>query len=108
MKIPTALSEEQKQIVLEFARLERDTPGTVNGIHPSEQGKTRRSRAETREEETRATQEESADSEEKEGFFQRWKKKLLGRLVSREIFMQMSLAFFAPSDPYHSVMSWYF
>ena len=86
VKIPTALTEEQKQIVLEFARLERDTPGTVNGIHPSEQGKTRRSRAETREEGTRAAQEETVDTEEKEGFFQRWKKKLLGRFVDREVF----------------------
>ena len=82
MKIPTALTEEQKEIVLEFARLERDTPGTVNGIHPSEQGKTKRSKKETEEKADRYASPPQSDdvSEEKEGegFFQRWKKKLLG------------------------------
>ena len=66
--------------MLEFARLERDTPGTVNGIHPSEQGKSRRSKTETKEKtKTDDDATESDVSEEKdEGFFQRWKKKLLG------------------------------
>ena len=66
--------------MLEFARLERDTPGTVNGIHPSEQGKSRRSKTETKEKtKTDDDAAESDVSEEKdEGFFQRWKKKLLG------------------------------
>ena len=65
--------------MLEFARLERDTPGTVNGIHPSEQGKSRRSKTETKEKTKTDDATESDVSEEKdEGFFQRWKKKLLG------------------------------
>ena len=77
MKIPTALTEEQKEIVLEFARLERDTPGTVNGIHPSEQGKTKRSKKET-EEKADTQSDDVSEEKEDEGFFQRWKKKLLG------------------------------
>ena len=66
--------------MLDFARLERDTPGTVNGIHPSEQGKSKRSKTETKEKtKTDDDATESDVSEEKdEGFFQRWKKKLLG------------------------------
>ena len=79
VKIPTALTEEQKEIVREFARLERDTPGTVNGIHPSEQGKTKRSKAEKTTESDTSKSDTSEEKEEvEEGFFQRWKKRLLG------------------------------
>jgi len=83
VKIPTALTEEQKEVVLEFARLERDTPGTVDGIHPSEQGKSKRSKKETGDKQTDdsgdAAESDVREEETKEeGFLQRWKKKLLG------------------------------
>ena len=59
--------------------MERDTPGTVNGIHPSEQGKSKRSKTETKEKSDDGDASDSDVSEkEEEGFFQRWKKKLLG------------------------------
>ena len=64
--------------MLEFARLERDTPGTVNGIHPSEQGKSKRSKAETKEKTDSDASDSDVSEKEEEGFFQRWKKKLLG------------------------------
>ena len=32
IKIPVNLSDEQKEILLEYAATERDTPGTVNGV----------------------------------------------------------------------------
>ena len=32
IKMPTRLTEEQRALIREFARTERDTPGTVNGL----------------------------------------------------------------------------
>ena len=34
IRLPTSLTEEQRQLIRQFARTERDTPGTVNGVEP--------------------------------------------------------------------------
>ena len=32
IKMPTYMTEEQKELIREYAYLEKDTPGTVNGV----------------------------------------------------------------------------
>ena len=55
IKIPVNLTEEQKEILLEYAATERDTPGTVNGV---DQGATTANFRRKKEEKLRADIEE--------------------------------------------------
>ncbi len=78
IKVPVTLTPEQRELVEEFARLETDTPGTVDGIDPAEQGKVRRTRRESKVREEAGEKPGEVEEEENLGFFAKLKKKFLG------------------------------
>ncbi len=73
------MTPEQRALIEEYAYLESDTPGTVEGVSKSGP----RPSAKRRQQEEKRSQEEDVSQEKKEqeqeeGFFAKWKKKLLG------------------------------
>ena len=91
IKVPSYLTEEQKTLIKDFAYLEKDTPGTINGIDRSRPRPSQRHRQSdvkssnetprTNSNDNEKSYEGSKDSEvneEKEGFFSKIKRKLLG------------------------------
>ena len=85
VKVPTYLTEEQKEIIREFAYLEKDTPGTVSGVdkfgaRPRRSRPSSEPKKETQPEsepEPQAREEQKAE-EKDEGFFSKLKKKIFG------------------------------
>ena len=85
IKVPTYLTEEQKDLIKDFAYLEKDTPGTINGIDRSRPNPTFRHRqaepqSQTQQSESFDQNNQSVPEQEpkKEGFFATLKKKLIG------------------------------
>ena len=85
IRIPSHLTEEQKEIIKEYAYLEKDTPGTVTGIDRSRPKPSARHRQSASESETdqsgfntQSQQNSEVEPEQQEGFFSKLKKKLLG------------------------------
>lgn len=81
IKMPVKLSPEQREIMEEFARLETDTPGTVNGVDKSMWGGIRKRRdaaaaSAAEEKETKKAAEE--EEEQPPGILQRLKKAIFG------------------------------
>ena len=71
VKIPRRLSVEQRELIEEFAHLESDTPGTINGVDKSAGYKKR----------SEKSAEKDVEEEEEvknEGFLSRIKKKIFG------------------------------
>lgn len=92
IKVPSQLTQEQKDLIKEFAYLENDTPGTVNGIdrsRPRPSNRQRQSESETANKSSNASAKHTEpnykpskntdpDLEESEGFFAKLKRKLIG------------------------------
>ena len=85
IKVPTYLTEEQKNLIKDFAYLEKDTPGTINGIDRSRPNPTFRHRqaepqSQTQQSDSFDQNNQSVPEQEpkKEGFFATLKKKLIG------------------------------
>lgn len=85
IRIPSHLTEEQKEIIKEYAYLEKDTPGTVTGIDRSRPKPSARHRQSASERETdqsgantESQQNPEEEPEKKEGFFSKLKKTFLG------------------------------
>ena len=75
IQIPQFLTEEQRELIEEYASLERNTPGTVN----KGQGRKKARSAEQRRPEPEPESESEPESEEKkEGFLATLKKKIFG------------------------------
>lgn len=74
VRIPTFLTSEQRKLIEEFAYLEKETPGTIEGIdkYGSRPKKKKAPKVDPIPEETETSQE----PEEKPGFFQSMRKKL--------------------------------
>ena len=92
IKIPSQLTKEQKELIKEFAYLEKDTPGTVNGIdrsRPRPSARHRQSESENAstsynepekhtESDYTSAKNIEPDDEKNEGFFAKLKRKLIG------------------------------
>ena len=84
IKVPSNLTKEQKDLIKEYAYLEKDTPGTVNGIdrnRPNPSSRHRQSSSEDINKDSSYKKEQQPlheEAEEKPGFFATLKKKLLG------------------------------
>lgn len=91
IKVPADLTQEQKDLIQDFAYLEKNTPGTITGIdrnrpRPSQrhrQSQSESSNASTNETEQTEQNQSSFDKiekekEESEGFFAKLKRKLIG------------------------------
>ena len=85
IKVPTNLTQEQKDIIKDFAYLEKDTPGTISGIDRSRPNPTSRHRQSYSESQAKqsdntkqSNQQATEDEPKKEGFFATLKKKLIG------------------------------
>lgn len=85
IKVPTNLTLEQKDIIKDFAYLEKDTPGTISGIDRSRPNPTSRHRQSYSESQAKqsdntkqSNQQATEDEPKKEGFFATLKKKLIG------------------------------
>ena len=92
IKVPAQLTQEQKDLIKEYAYLEHSTPGTINGIdrsrpRPSQQH--RQSDSETSSEKSdtspkypeynyEPSEKTESDKPENEGFLAKLKRKLLG------------------------------
>ena len=87
IKVPVHLTKEQKDLIKELAYLEEGTPGTITGIdrsRPRPSNRHRQSSSNSSSEKGSAPNENNYETpksemnEEKEGFFAKMKRKLLG------------------------------
>ncbi len=74
------MTPEQRALIEEYAYLESDTPGTVEGVSKSGPRPSAKKRQQEEEQEKRSQEEDVSQEkkEQEEGFFAKWKKKLLG------------------------------
>jgi DnaJ family protein A protein 3 len=80
VKVPSRLSQDQRQLMLEYAGLERDTPGTIEGLNNSASAQKNKSSSASNE--RRAPRVEEAEEKEsvekKEGFLSKLKRTIFG------------------------------